>query len=58
MNIDKFTFWYEDCSFLLQNHCGFFPHKNRLVRAAPSSLVRVLSKNVWLESPVFLLDVD
>ena len=27
MNIDKFTFWYEDCSFLLQNCCGFFPVK-------------------------------
>ena len=45
---------YEDCSSLLQN-CGGFSHKNRLIRATPSDLVQVPSKNVWLQSPVFLL---
>lgn len=36
---------------------GFFSHKNRPVRATPSDLAQVPSKNVWLPSPVFLLYV-
>ena len=53
MNVDRFTLWYKEFPFLLQN-CWFFSHKTRLTRASPSDLVQVPSKNVWLESPVSL----
>lgn len=43
---------------LFSSKIVFFSHKNRLVRAAPSDLVQVPSKNVWVQSPAFLLYVD